>query len=182
MYDLAYKHIDTKIKIYQNIVCSNCPYKIYANEQEVVNLGIGNIYSNFIFILPTYDNNASIGIETSLTLLSKVYNEITSKNILEEVYITRLVKCYKTVDHDLYNYAVTPCSNYLRYEVNKLSAKHIIFFGKAYDDYINNNNIISLNIPFKNIYKSYSPDVLFYDNPKIKESFINNLTYILSNI
>lgn len=177
---LPYNHIHTGIKIYQSITCSNCPYRLYHNEKDTVTMGIGNINSNFIFVLPTYDTRAKVGSETTLTLLIKAYNEITGKDIFEEIYITRLVKCYKNVDHNLYKLSITPCSNYLVYEFNRLMGKNVVFFGSTYEDYINNSDTVGLNIPLKNIYKIYSPDVLFYDNPLIKDKFITNLTSIIN--
>ena len=177
---LYYEHIITGIKISISKVCDKCPYKIYSTPEETVAFGIGNIYSNFIFILPTYNHRAKINGETSLTLLNKTYNEITGKNMFEEVYTTRLVKCSKNTDHSLYQSSIGPCSNFLIYEINKLDGKHVVFFGSAYDDYINNSSMVGMNIPHKIIHKIYSPDILHYDNSKIKETFINNLTKILS--
>lgn len=178
---LPYEHMSTNAKIYQSVICRLCPYRIYSNDSEKVTFGIGNIFGDYIFIVPSYDTKAKVGTETTLTLLAKTFNEITGKNMFEEAYITRLVKCQKNLDHSLYEQAVTPCSNYLVKEINRLAAKNIIFFGTTYNDYMNNRDIVGLNIPLKNIFKSLNPDIFFYDNNILKKRFIDNLTHILLN-
>lgn len=178
---IPYDHIHTTKKINDSIICKSCPYKIYSNKTDTVTMGIGNIFSNFIFVVPTYDSKSKVGNETTLTKLISIYHEITGKELLEQIYVTRLVKCYKTVDHNLYNQSVTPCSNYLMYEFGRLQGKHVIMFGTTYSDYISNCDVVGLNIPNKIIHKCYSPDVLFYDNDTIKQRFIDTLSNILNN-
>lgn len=179
--ELAFEHMNTNIRITNNKVCHICPYRLYANDKDLVTLGTGNIHSNFIFILPTYDTKAKLGYSNLLSLLHKSYYDIVGRSIFEDSYITRLVKCNKTKEYDLYTSAIGPCSNYLIYEINRLNAKNIVFFGSSYEDYISNSSTVGMNIPFKNIHKLYSPAVLLYDNSKIKEKFMTDLTTIVSN-
>jgi len=178
---LKHSHIESKINIKLSSNCITCPYRIYADEAEIVTLGIGNIHSNFIFVLPTYDTKTTMGYDNLLDLLCKSYNDIKSLDLLEEVYVTRLVKCSKNTEYNLYGSAIHSCSKYLIYELNRLSAKNIVFFGTAYNDYINNNDTAGTFIPNKNIFSSYSPGILLHDNEITKVHFIQHLSNILAN-
>lgn len=174
------EHTPTKIAIKRSDVCEECPYRIYADEKDVVKLGIGNIYSNFIFVLPQYDVNASIDDETVLKKLDKFYKKITGKPMLENAYVTRLVKCCNKSNNELYNSAVKPCKYFLQYEIIKLGGKNIVFFGDTYHDYITSSDTVGNNIPNKNIYSCMSAGVLFYDNQDVINAFEKQLLDILN--
>lgn len=178
--NITIPHIETKIKIKDTNYCGKCPYRIYAKDGECVTLGVGTIYSNFIFVLPTYDTKAKIGYDTLLTLLFDAYKLITGQNMYEEVYVTRLVKCDNNTGHSIYYSAIGPCSQYLRYEVEKINAKHIIFCGSAYTDYINSSDVVGTVILNKAVYDVFSPAVMLYDG-KNKDKFINDLGLILNS-
>lgn len=179
--NIAYEHISSKNIIKTAIGCQSCPYKLYAKDKECVTMGIGNIFSNFIFILPTYDVKAKLGYNTLLSLLSETYSSFDNKSIFEDIYITRIVKCDKYNGHGIYHTAIGPCSGYLKYEIEKLGAKHIVFFGSSYDDYVNNGQTALISTVNKTIHKVYSPAILHYDNPKIRDKFFNDLSNILFN-
>jgi len=179
--EVAFDHMGTKIKIKANDVCSNCVYKLYAKDEETVTLGIGNIHSNFIFILPSYDPKSKLGYVNLLTILKDAYSDVFNRDIFNDVYVTRLVKCSKNTTFNLYESAISPCSHYLTYEVNRLVAKHIIFFGSTFDDY-QNNNTVAMYLHNKYVYKAYSPAVLLYDNIIVKDKFFNELKTILSSM
>lgn len=178
--EIAYEHLTTGIKIKTSNICSSCPYRVYAADDENVTFGAGNIHSNFIFVLPTYDVKSKLGYSNLLSLLVDSYKEVIGRSIFEDVYVTRLVKCNKSIAHTIYYSAVSPCSHYLIYELNKLKAKNVVFFGSAYDDYMQNSDTVGGYIPFKIIHKVYSPAILFYDNPNIKAKLFNDIEAILS--
>lgn len=176
---LAFEHIATKISIKTANACSVCPHKIYCDEGDTVTMGIGNIHSNFIFILPTYDIKTKLGYNNILSLLADAYNKIKGKSLFEDIYVTRLVKCSQHNAHNIYNSSIAPCSNYLSYEINKLYGKHIVFFGSSYEDY-NANGGVKIYTHNRFIHKLYSPAVLYYDNPVIKKKFLDDLSVILN--
>lgn len=179
--ELAVEHIISNINIKLSKTCAKCPYRLYAKSDETVTLGTGNISSNFIFVLPTYDTRTKLGYSNLLTVLADGYREVIGKDLFTEIYVTRLVKCYTNSEHDLYSQAIGPCSGFLIYELNKLPARNILFFGSAYDDYNNNSDTVGMSIPNKNIFHINSPGVLFYDNEKFKKKFYQHLLYIINN-
>ena len=174
------KHINTNINIKHSLVCRLCPFKIYAEPNDTVEFGVGNMFSNFIFVIPSYNTKTNKEI-TSLNAISKIYRDITGKNILEEIYVTRYVKCYKNTQHALINHAANSCVKYLTYEVTKLSAKNIIFFGDTYRYYENNNDLIQFDLYNKNIFNVYSPNIIMFDNDVAKDKLYETLTHILNN-
>jgi len=179
--ELTYQHLATGIKIKTAPYCQNCVYRIYATEEQTVTLGTGNIHSNFIFVLPTYDLKSKVGYDNLLSLLADTYHNIVGRSIFEDIYITRLVKCSNKAEHNIYESAVSCCDKYLIYEMTRLTGKHVVFFGSSYDDYYNNNcATVGTHPQFKTIHKLYSPAVMFYDNDKLKQKFIDDLTNILS--
>jgi len=177
---LHMEHMNTKIIIKNHNTCATCPYRIYAKDNETVTLGIGNINSDFIFILPTYDFKAKIGYDSILELLSVEYEKAMGKSVFDDAYITRLVKCHKSTTHNLYESCITNCSTFLFYELNKLDARNVVFFGSAYDDYISKANIVGHNIPIKKVFKSHSPGVLYYNNLSLTTKFFTNLNNIIN--
>lgn len=178
---VAVKHIDTNIKINTNSVCEVCPYRIFADNDERVTLGVGNIQSNFVFVLPTYDIKSHNHYSGLISQLKEIYKDITGKELFENIYTTRLVKCSNKNEHNIYSTAIAPCSSYFSYEMNNLPAKHIVFFGSTYEDYNNNKDTVALYLNNKYVYKVYSPGVIYYDNDTLKTKLYNDLRSILSN-
>lgn len=173
------KHIKTMFVINQFSKCEHCPLRIYAKENETITYGVGNINSNVIIVLPTYDANADKDYNTILKLLLDTYKEHIGKNLLEDAYITRIVKCYKNSPYNLIDSAIHYCIFHTSYEIMRINAKHVIFAGDTVKKYIDafhsSNNISTFG---KISYTMYSPAVMFYDNETIKNNFIEQLTYI----
>lgn len=176
-----FPHMRTTILIKTCSTCSECPFKVYSEEKDNVILGTGNIHGNNIFVLPTYDYKAKEGYTTLLSLLVDFYDKEIGQNLFEDVYVTRLVKCNHRSEHELYNDAIGPCLKFLQYEINKLGARNVVFFGQTYDEYIANSDTVGRYIPFKNIHKAYSPAVLFYDNPKIIAEFTKQINEAINS-
>lgn len=181
--EVAVEHITTTHNIKSSNTCSNCPYRIYCDDNEKVELGVGNIYSNMMFILPSYDTKAKIGYNTILSLLSEIYKEVTGNDLFENAYITRLVKCNKNSEHDLYTSSVDYCRIYLKYEFVKLRPNKVVFFGDTYDLFTKGNgisNIVDITTNHRaKVEKAYNPAVLYYDNEELKDKLINRLKEIL---
>lgn len=175
--EIAIKHLETNLYIQKFNNCKDCPCRIYAKEDEKIMLGVGNICTDIIFVLPTYDINAKIGYKTLLTLLQNVYKDITTLELLENTYVTRVIKCYKVTDFNLHDKALTCCINHLVYELCKLKPKKVVFIGDQFyhlADYLSNITKIDIN----NFYKTYNIGVLYYDN-EYKDKFIEQLKEIL---
>lgn len=179
---IEFPHMNTNIEIVESKVCNGCPFKVYSNKGDKVVLGTGNINGSHIFILPTYDYKASQGYQTLLSLLVKFFDEHMGRDLFEDVYVTRMVKCNHRSEHELYNDAVRPCMEFLDYEVRKLPARNVVFFGQAFNDYERHNDTVGRNIPFKNIFKAFSPAVLFYDNPKVIADFTEQINKVFMNL
>lgn len=173
------EHIKTMFVINQFSKCEHCPLRIYAKENETITYGVGNINSNIIIVLPTYDANADKDYNTILKLLLDTYKEHIGRNLLEDAYITRIVKCYKNSPYNLINSAIHYCIYHTSYEIFRINAKHVIFAGDTVKKYIDafhsSNNISTFG---KTSYTMYSPAVMFYDNETIKNNFIEQLKYI----
>lgn len=173
------EHRKTQLVIKQCSTCKNCPLKIYAKENETITYGVGNIHSNVIIVLPTYDANADKDYNTILKLLLDTYKEHTGRDLVEDAYITRLVKCYKNTPYNLMDQAKYYCIFHTSYEIFRINAKYVIFTGDTVKKYIDSfhlsNNISTFG---KITYTMYSPAVMFYDNETIKNNFIKQLTYI----
>lgn len=178
--EMAYEHIKTNIDIKCSKTCQNCPYRMYAKDNDKVTFGTGSIFSNVIFVLPTYDVKSKIGYDSIISLLADAYKVEMGNSMFDEVYITRLVKCSNFSHHDLYQSAISPCSEFLIYELTRLHAKHVVFFGSAYDDYIANNDTVGMYIPNKIIHKAYSPAVLYYDNPVTRNNLFNQIKSVIN--
>lgn len=172
------EHRKTQLVIKQFGTCKNCPLKIYAKENETITYGVGNIHSNVIIVLPTYDANADKDYNTILKLLLDTYKEHTGRDLLEDAYITRLVKCYKNTPYNLMDQAKYYCIFHTSYELVKHPGKYVVFMGNTkvdVDIYHQQNNIILYH---KIAASLYSPAVMFYDNDTVKNTFIKQLKWI----
>lgn len=173
------EHRKTQLRINQFNKCENCPLRIYAKKDETITYGIGNIYSNVIIVLPTYDVNADKDYNSILKLLLDTYKEHIGRDLLEDAYITRIVKCHKNSPYNLIDAAIPYCSYHISYEMLKINAKNIIFAGDTLKQFIDGfhsgNNMRTFG---KNTYTMYSPAVMYYDNETIKNTFINQLKFI----
>lgn len=117
---LFYKNYNS-YRVNNNNICINCPSRIFHLD-EIINFGIGNINSGKLFILPTFNN-----INKIINVLSKEYTEITGLDLLENVYITALVKCIPDKDYNTYKQSIQYCNKFLKHEINRVKFRSIIY-------------------------------------------------------
>lgn len=167
--ELAVEHIISKVKIQTAKCCQHCPLKLYSSNNGTIIFGTGNIITNTIMILPSYDTKAKIGYITMLKIVQDAYKDITGKELLEDVYVTRAIKCLNKTDFNLEKEAIKSCFSNLFYEIGRIAPSKIIVFDKlCYNtlfDY-NNNGLIQIK-------SVISPGVMYYDNQSLKEVFID---------
>lgn len=155
------EHLPTSISIRDNkYSCKGCPLSIYANENDKVMLGCGNIHARTMLVLTPYNVNASIDYLTCLKVLIDLYRNETGRELLDDSYVTRGIKCLNKSPYNLYEQAVSHCYTYFRYECNKLKPRKIISF---------NTNIY--NIKGYNVVTITHPGVMFYNNEELKKKF-----------
>ena len=174
------KHSETMFVINQFTGCQDCPLKIYSKPNETITYGVGNINSNVMIVLPTYDVNADKDYNTILKLLIDSYKKYIGKNLLEDVYITRIVKCYKNSPYNLINGAINSCLIHVSYEILKHKGKYVVYSGGTFEDINNYHTNHNINIYNKTHLTMYSPAVMYYDNETIKNNFIEQLKWISS--
>lgn len=171
--NLTVEHIKTNLIINAVKCCSKCPIRIYAKQGETIVFGVGNITTDTIMVLPSYDINAKIGYNTILNILQKVYRDIKGTELLEDCYVTRTIKCLNKTDFNLEKDAIESCICNLYYEICRIRPKKIIMFDRAADDYVK-PSIFSV----KHV---YSPGVMYYDNQTLKDNFIKQLKEALND-
>ena len=177
--ELAVEHLTTSLNIKSFNGCSECPIRLYVKDDECITFGVGNICSTIIIVLPNYDIKAKIGYTTIFKILNDEYNKIYNRDIIEDCYITRLIKCYNKTQFDMNDIAIKQCFVHLYYEICKLNPNKIIFCGNTYDKYINAAKGYRNNLVGRNIINMYNPAVMFYDNVSIKNKFIEQLKQIV---
>ena len=174
--DLAIEHIISKIKIQDAKCCKDCPLKLYvSSDNDTIIFGVGNILTDTIMILPSYDVKAKIGYITMLQIVQNAYKDITGKELLEEVYVTRVIKCLNKTDFNLEKEAIKSCFSNLFYEIGRISPSKLIVFDRLCYDVLfnyNNNGLIK-------IISVISPGVMYYDNNALKDRFINEFKQAL---
>lgn len=165
---LAVEHIVSNKKIKTAKCCQHCPLKLYSSDDDNIIFGAGNIITDIIMILPSYDVKAGIGYITMLNIVQDAYKDITGKELLENVYVTRAVKCLNKTDFNLEKEAIKSCFSNLFYEIGRIAPpKLIIFDRKCYDILFNYNNNGLIKI-----ISVISPGVMYYDNQTLKDAFI----------
>lgn len=158
------KYLSTELLIDE--VCYDCPLKLYNKKGSKVTYGVGNIYANTILILPPYNINSKK--DSVINIIDDLYSKNTGKNIFEEYYITRTIKCYNSTNFNLNDSAFKICYKYLIHEICRIKPKSIILFDKNYYEFID-NFCSNYKIQVHNI---LNPNVMWYDNNIIKESFM----------
>lgn len=165
---LIINHIISNITIKTAINCQNCPLKLYSSNNDKIIFGVGNIITDTILVLPSYNVNSYIGNNTILKIIQDIYKKIKGKDIFEDYYITRSIKCFNTTDFLLEKYAVDCCFNYLLYEINRIKPNKIIIL----DKYIS-NKLSFYNFSFHtHIINIINPYVMYYDNDILKQNFM----------
>ena len=166
--ELAVKHIISNAKINTAKCCQYCPLRLYTNEDDKIIFGVGNIITDTIMILPSYDTQAKIGYNTILKIVEDAYKDITGKELLEEIYVTRAVKCFKRTDFNLEKEAIKSCFSNLFYEISRITPSKLIIFDKQLYDF----GLYSCNQGKFLVKTVVSPGVMYYDNQSLKDVFI----------
>lgn len=160
------KHLKTNIHQIKCEQCSECPLHVYSNDNDVVIFGVGNIFADTILVLPSYDTKAKVNYTTILSIVEKAYYQIEHKDIYEECYVTRTIKCYDKSNYNLMQDAIKHCKEFLYYEVIKLKPRRIIIFDSKFD-----TTELEMNT-FARIAHVINPGVMYYDNNKLKQTFM----------
>ena len=166
--ELAVEHIVSKIIIQKAKCCQHCPLRLYTSKEDKIIFGVGNIITNTIMVLPSYDTKAKIGYNTILKIVEDAYKDITGKELLEEVYVTRTVKCFKRTDFNLEKEAIKSCFSNLFYEISRIAPKKIIIFDKE----LYNFGLYNCVRGEYDVRTVVSPGVMYYDNQNLKDIFI----------
>lgn len=161
-------YLTSAISIKISTICKNCPLRLYAEDEQVITLGIGNIITDTIIILPPYDFNGKILHKDLLDIIKNIYKDITGKELLEDFYVTRSIKCFKDTEFDLYSSAIKSCITNVYYEISRIKPKKVIVFDKILYD-ANLYNIFNGKFILKTV---ISPGVMYYDNQHLKDLFI----------
>lgn len=169
--EVATEHYSTQLFIHKADVCSRCPLKLYANEDDKIILGVGNIITDTIMILPSYDVKAKIGYITMLQIVQDTYKDITGKELLEEIYVTRTIKCLNKTDFNLEKEAIKSCFTNLCYEISRITPRKLIIFDKQIYDF----GLYEYNQGKYVVKTVISPGVMYYDNDALKDIFIKQL-------
>lgn len=175
--ELAVEHYSTKLYVKLAQCCSQCPLKLYAEEDDKIIFGTGNIMTDTIMILPSYDVKAGIGYPTMLKILQDAYRDIKGMELLEECYVTRGIKCLNKTDFNLEKDAIKSCITNLSYEICRIRPRKIIIFDKFLYDFIS----AYYTIIFPKIYQVVSPGVMYYDNQNLKYVFMKQLNEALND-
>lgn len=174
--ELAAEHIVSNKKIKAAKCCQYCPLKLYvSSDDDTIIFGIGNIITDTIMILPSYDVKAGIGYITMLKIVQDAYKDITGNELLENAYITRAIKCLNKTDFNLEKEAIKSCFSNLFYEIGRISPSKLIVFDRLCYEVLfnyNNNGLIRI-VPV------ISPGVMYYDNNALKDRFINEFKQAL---
>lgn len=175
--EFAVEHYSSKLYISSLNICSECPLKIYANDKDTIIFGTGNINSNTIMILPSYDVKANINYNTILKIVQDSYKNIKGTNLLEDCYVTRSIKCLDKTDFNLEDSAINYCLNNLIYEIFRINPNKIIIFDKRLYDL----GLYEFCIGKYNIKTVISPAVMYYNNQKLHNIFIKQLTEAIND-
>lgn len=145
-----------------------CPMRLYCDAHDTIEFGVGNVKGDIVIILPSYINSSD-RYNKAIKVLSDVYLEITNKDIMEDCYITPIVKCNKYSRKGINTTVANACVHWIFKEINHVNPIKVICF--------NNDNIT--NRIYNYIYKeictlSYNPN---YEN---KDKLKNELSKIIN--
>lgn len=175
--ELPVEHMSTNLFISICEVCSKCPCRIYADEDDKIILGVGNIYTDTVVILPSYDVKAGIGYPTILKIMQDTYKNIVGKELLEDCYVTRTIKCFNKTDFNLEKDAIKSCFTNLIYEVSRIKPKKVIILDKQIYDF----GLYSCNRCKFAVKTVISPGVMYYNNQNLKDIFMKQLTEAIND-
>lgn len=175
--ELAVEHYSTKLYVKLAQCCSQCPLKLYAEKDDKIIFGTGNIMTDTIIILPSYDVKAGIGYPTMLKIIQDAYRDIKGMELLEECYVTRSIKCLNKTDFNLEKDAIKSCITNLLYEVDRITPKKVIIFDKHLYDF----GLYKCNQGKFVVKTCISPGVMYYDNDNLKNLFMKQLKEAINN-
>lgn len=175
--ELAVEHYSTMLYVCKADICSRCPLKLYANEDDKIILGTGNVMTDTIMVLPSYDVKAGIGYPTMLKILQDAYRDIKGMELLEECYVTRSIKCLNKTDFNLEKDAIKSCITNLLYEVGRITPRKVIIFDKHLYDF----GLYKCNQGKFVVKTCISPGVMYYDNDNLKNLFMKQLNEALND-
>lgn len=175
--DLEVEHYETSLYIKDVLICSKCPLKLYAKKDDKIIFGTGNISTDTIVILPSYDIKAKIGYNTILNIVRKVYTDIKGTELLEDYYVTRSIKCLNKTDFNFEKDAIKYCINNLLYEIGCIKPKKLIIFDKQLYGF----DFYNYNLGNFTIKTVVSPGVMYYNNQTLKDVFVKQLTDALND-
>lgn len=135
--------------------CATCIGRMYNKEHSRLQFGIGNIFTNTVFVLNDINE---------FPIVSEVYKGIKGTNIEEECYCTTLYKC-TVKKNDLNNNKIVlyNCIEYLYEELNRINPKRVVVFNTDISGLLEQK----CYAPFYII----SPKVMLYNNQKLKDRF-----------
>ena len=157
---LSVEHYSSQLFINKIDICSNCPLKLYSKENDTIVFGTGNRITNTMIILPSYDIKADINYNTILKIVRDTYKDITNKELLEDCYVTRAIKCVNKTDFNLEKEAIKNCICNLYYEFSRIKPNKLII---GLYNYNRGKYIVKTVI---------SPAVIYYDNQNLKDIFV----------
>lgn len=129
---LSVEHYSSQLFINKIDICSNCPLKLYSKENDTIVFGTGNRVTNTMIILPSYDIKADINYNTILKIVRDTYKDITDKELLEDCYVTRAIKCVNKTDFNLEKEAIKNCICNLYYELSRIKPNKLIILINNY--------------------------------------------------
>lgn len=129
---LSVEHYSSQLFINKIDICSNCPLKLYSKENDTIVFGTGNRITNTMIILPSYDIKADINYNTILKIVRDTYKDITNKELLEDCYVTRVIKCVNKTDFNLEKEAIKNCICNLYYEFSRIKPNKLIILINNY--------------------------------------------------
>lgn len=170
------EYYQTELYIQFIRLCAQCPLKLYAKDKAKIVLGVGNIMSDIMLVLPPYNINSDDKYNL-LNIIQNIYKTIKGRELLEDCYITRSIKCDNRTDIDFKNYAIKFCIKNLFYEVHAIKPKKVIIFDKQLYDF----GLYECNKGKFIVKTVISPEVMYYDNQNLKDIFMKQFNEALND-
>lgn len=165
---LSIEHYSSQLFINKIDICSNCPLKLYSKENDTIVFGTGNRITDTMIILPSYDIKADVNYNNILKIVRDTYKDITGKELLENCYVARTIKCINKTDFNLEKEAIKNCICNLYYELSRIKPIKLIIFDKQLYDF----GLYNYNRGKYNVKTVISPAVIYYDNQNLKDVFV----------
>lgn len=165
---LSIEHYSSQLFINKISTCYNCPLKLYSKENDTIVFGTGNRITDTMIILSSYDIKADVNYNNILKIVRDTYKDITGKELLENCYVTRTIKCINKTDFNLEKEAIKNCICNLYYELIRIKPTKLIIFDKQLYDF----ELYNYNRGKYNVKTVISPAVIYYDNQNLKDVFV----------